>query len=227
MSKLPKKVMDLQQSCRSAVSLIGKNSMRYKEILRRVVPLPVDSFVYEFETFSQISHYLNIPERDMFTYEDWAEFLSDILMESELVHMRSYSDRARLESLVSAVRDLRQVGEAHPRFQRIWRRREEMMNEFLISPYLLNVVMSKGVLDEDGLKSAWDSRLVDGDVVFLEPIIKCCVQKIHADKKIIPSVKQALSFCGVMKDWKSLLLEDKFVELYEFVFNKVEKLSKN
>jgi len=218
-------VVDLQQSCRSAASLIGNNAEKYKESLRCFVPLPVDSFIYELETFSQISHYLNIPERDMFNYEDWAGYLSDILNESELVHMRSYSDRSRLESLVSTVRELRQIGESHPHFQKIFRRREEMLNEFLISPHLLNVVMSQGSLDEDALKSAWVTWSVDNDVVFLEPIIKCCVKEIHAEKKIIPEVKQILSSEKMIGKWKSLVREDKFVELYEFVLNKVKLIA--
>ena len=225
MKGLPKEVADLQQGCKSARQLINNNAVRYKDILRNSIPLPIGGFVYELDAFSQIAHYLNIPERDMFNYEDWTNYLSDIIIESEMVHMRSYPDRHRLESLVSAVKEMKQVGESHPRFQRILRRKEEMMNEFLASPYLLKVTMSQGVLDENGVKTAWVVRGVMTDVVFLEPLIKCCIQELQADEKIIPEIKQNLSSDRAMKAWKLLLQEDKFGELYQFVFNAVKKVA--
>ena len=227
MKGLPSEIVDLQQGCKSARQLIGNNAVKYKDILRSCVPLPISSFVYELDTFSQIALYLNVAERDIFSYEDWANYLSDILTESGMVHMRSYSDRHRLESLISVVEEMKQLGESHPRFQRILRRREEMLNEFLASPYLLNTMVSYGVLDENGIKTAWAVRSVVGDVVFLETIIKCCIREIQSDGKIIPEVKQNLSSDKTMKAWKLLLQEGKFEELYEFVLNEVEKVAKH
>lgn len=227
MKGLPDEIVDLQQGCKSARRLIGDNAVRYKDVLRDCVPLPIGSFVYELDTFSQIAHYLNIPERDIFNYEDWANYLSDILNESGMVHMRSYSDRCRLESLVSVIEEMRQMGESHPRFQRILRRREEMMNDFLASPCLLNTVISYGDLDENGIETAWANRKEVGDVAFLESIIKCCIREMQADDKIIPEVNQNLSSNKTMKEWKLLLQEDKFEELYKFVLRTVEKIAKN
>lgn len=225
MEGLPREVVDLQQGCKSARRLIGNNAVRYKDILRGCIPLPIGGFVYELDTFSQISHYLNIPERVMYNYEDWANYLSDIIVESKMVHMRSHSDRHRLESLVSVIEEMRQMGESSPRFQRILRRREEMMNEFLYSPYLLKLTMSKGVLDENDVKTALVIRDVMSDVVFLEPLIKYCIQKLQLDGKIIPEVRQNLLSDRAMRAWKLLLQEDKFEELYKFVLKAVKNVA--
>ena len=221
MINLPSKVVDLQRSYRSAVRQVGNNTEEYKKHLRDIVPLPVESFVYG-DVFSSISYYLCVPDRRMFNYEDWAKYLSEILEESERVHMRRGTDESRLKSLVLTVNDLKQGGQEHPRFQEIWRRREEILNDFLASPYLLNEVMLRKDLD---IPSVWKNWSVKKDVVFLEPIIECCVEEIQADEKIIPKVKEVLCFGGVMKEWKSLLRDDKFVELYEFVLEKVKAIS--
>ena len=227
MYSLPKELADLQEACRFARLLIGDNAERYKDILRTCVPLSVDRFVYELDTFSQISHYVTIPEPDIFDYKDWDKYLSDILVESELVRMRSFSDRSRLQSLVSKIGEMRRDGESHQCFQRILRGREEMFDEFLTSPHLLKTVMSQGVLDEKGVKTAWVTKSAANDVVFLEPIIKYCVQEIQADEEVIPMVEQAISFGGAMREWQSLLRDDKFVELYEFVLKKVKNIIKH
>ena len=62
MSELWHQSLGLQETCERARRKISENTAEYKKSLRDFVPLPVERFTYELDTFSQISHYLNIPD---------------------------------------------------------------------------------------------------------------------------------------------------------------------
>lgn len=216
MDTLSKRTAELQEACRTARRGISHMVKEYKEALRKYVPLPIDYFPYELETFSQVAYYLNVPMHDMFTYEDWADYISELISASEAVRMRKFSDRARLESLRETLVELRRAGKNHWRFMSIWNKREEILNAFLNSPKLLMKTISNGVPTPAEIVKIWNAE--DETIVeLLNPVIQDCTDELSASPQALSRAKRALSSREERRKLEELFADDGFVGIYDYI----------